>query len=404
MSTPSAAGDDADDAGEVDEYFDDENVPPPRSIKKSKQTNWTRAEYLAAYVAEKIASSAQGESRAIAREEGAENRWQGAVKVVVDSKAWDKDIDGSFEDSIAQRKGRVGTIYQNGHKVQQLVTRLHHYFARAYGSVTKGTYNVPTGGTPQDTWDAAKTKLGTKWATSIVPSVSAAAQETAWFVFELLCPDSPYKTEDAVLKDYVNAHWHLNPAERGDDNTVPSLADQKAAKKRALGIGKDLLTQMPLPAVGGSSSDEVGARDARDAALMQLISNLSDSVSKQAAAMEKFLIGDVPQPAPGVHLEDEEAELLRRLELIRSRKRQGADLCKTRQGIEVQLAGVGQPTDVGDLETDVACGDVHEDIHQDEHEQEQEQEQNNAHDDDNTQKASPHATRRSSRVRKPSRR
>ena len=69
-------------------------------------------------MAEKIASSAQGESRAIAREEGAENRWQGAVKVVVDSKAWDKDIDGSFEDSIAQRKGRVGTIYQNGHKVQ----------------------------------------------------------------------------------------------------------------------------------------------------------------------------------------------------------------------------------------------------------------------------------------------
>ena len=267
-------------------------------------------------MAQKIASSAQGESRGIAREEGAETGWQGAVDTVVAAKAWDKDIDGSSADSIEQRKDRLGTIYQNGHKIQQLVTRLHHYFARAYGSVTRGTYVVPTGETPQDTWNQAKTKLGRKWATITAPSVSPAAQETAWSVFELLCPDSPYKTGDSVLKDYVNGHWHLNPAERGDDNKVPSLADQKAAKKRARELGKDLVTQMPLPAVGGSSSDQVGTRDARDAALMQLISNLSDSVSKQAAAMEKFLIGDVPQPATGAHMEVEEAELLRRLELI----------------------------------------------------------------------------------------
>ena len=40
------------------------------------------------------------------------------VEVVVDAKAWDKDIDGLSKDSIEQRKDRLGTIYQNGHKVQ----------------------------------------------------------------------------------------------------------------------------------------------------------------------------------------------------------------------------------------------------------------------------------------------
>ena len=78
--------------------------------------------------------------------------------------------------------------------------RLHHYFARAYASVTQGTYAVPTGGNPQDTWNEAKTKLGKKWATNTAPNVSAAAQETAWFVFELLCPDLPYKMGDSVCR------------------------------------------------------------------------------------------------------------------------------------------------------------------------------------------------------------
>lgn len=50
-----------------------------------------------------------------------------------------------------------------------------------------------------------------------------------------------------VLRDYVYERWYLDLGLRKDGAAVPSQGDQKAAKRRVLGMGKDLLTQMKLP-------------------------------------------------------------------------------------------------------------------------------------------------------------
>ena len=58
-----------------------------------------------------------------------------------------------------------------------------------------------------------------------------------------------------VLRDYVYERWYLDLGLRKDGAAVPSQGDQKAAKRRVLGMGKDLLTQMKLPSASAPSHD-----------------------------------------------------------------------------------------------------------------------------------------------------
>ena len=312
-------------------------------------------------------------------------------------------MDPEPELSKKTRQARHGTIYQNGHKVSTWVTRLHHRFARQYKRETGGTY-VPSSGDNDGsvTWRRARESLDDAWAEHAQPKITKKQREAAWFIFELLCPDSPRKTTANILRDYVNEHWYLNPDLRKDSAMVPTQNDQKAAKRRALGMGKDLVTQMTLPAVDVSSRD--AHRDANDGAILQLISQLSESVNKQQVVLERFfdMSAGTPQTGARAVFEDDEAELLRRLEAVRARKREVVDLEQSVEEIETQRARGDTLSDAdGELGAGITCGDKQK------REGEQEQEVgNSAHHAVCAvpQTAPPDTTRRSTRVRKRPRR
>jgi len=105
--------------------------------------------------------------------------------------------------------------------------------------------------------------------------------EACLLAFRIVCPSSPYLPAESDLRSYVDTAFALNPAERLDQETVPTQAELRRYKKRQLKIAANDMVYGQIP--NASTTEHVGSERQE---LMGFVRELREHLRAEAARGE----------------------------------------------------------------------------------------------------------------------
>ena len=124
-----------------------------------------------------------------------------------------------------------GAIYLKGDALKQGLKSYCQEFGTLYPGFSKNNYAPSSGDNDCTvTWNATEIACASHFRTSTAQLL--AGIEACQLAFRIVCPSSPYLPKEPDLRSYVDTA--LNPAERLDQETVPTHAELRQYKKKEL--------------------------------------------------------------------------------------------------------------------------------------------------------------------------
>ena len=238
-------GQDADDADrENDDLYGDENVDTgreqeaPPTGKRGRSPNWLPCELVAAFLCRQHAVREKGcQSKLVERQNAATRVYSSIIHTLDDLGlcSWSdggdgRKLPGNARGSVTQRTAPhvESKIYSKGDGVKASLKLYAQTFSRLYVVNSKNGYSPSTGDNDgKITWGATER--------ACVDEVSVPVGFDALrLAYRIVCASSPHLTTDQSLLTYVDAAFALDPAQRLDQEDVPTAKDLKAHQKRRM--------------------------------------------------------------------------------------------------------------------------------------------------------------------------
>ena len=254
---------DADGTAE-DAAFADENeslnpaTEPPTTGKKKRgrSPNWLACEIVGALLARKYASrDGAASSRREVRQNSAALVYPAIIRALDRAGlcTWSLEsgkLPQSADESVRVRTEATAqaTIYTKGDALKQGLKSYCQEFGTLYPGFSKNNY-APSSGDNDGTvtWNATEVACASHFRSSTAQLL--AGIEACQLAFRIVCPSSPYLPEESDLRSYVDTAFALNPAERLDQEKVPTQAELRQYKKRQLKVAANDMVYGQIPNV-----------------------------------------------------------------------------------------------------------------------------------------------------------
>jgi hypothetical protein len=288
---------DADNGTEEDVAFADENEPlslttePPTTGKKGRKgrsPNWLACEIVGALLARQYASRNGGAtSRREVRQQSAAFIYPKLIRLLDSAGlcSWSLEsgkLPQSADESVKVRtsKKAEAALYQKGDALKQGLKTYCQQFGTLYPGFSKNSY-APSSGDNDGTvtWNATEVECAKRLKDDRTQLV--AGIESCQLAFRIVCPSSPYLPADADLRSYVDTAFALNPAERLDQETVPTQAELREYKKRQLRIAANDMVYGQI-----RNTDAIERADSDRQELMGFVKELREHLRAEAALGE----------------------------------------------------------------------------------------------------------------------
>jgi len=238
-------GQDADDAdGENDDLYGDENVDTGRELeapstgKRGRSPNWLPCELVCALLCRQHAVREKGcQSKLVERQNAAARAYSSIIHTLDDLGlcSWSdggdrRKLPGNARESVTQRTAPhvESKIYSKGDGVKASLKLYAQKFGSLYPIHSKNGYSPGTGDNDgKIAWDATERACVGELSLPI-------SLDTLRSAYRIVCASSPHLTTDQSLLTYVDAAFALDPAQRLDQEDVPTEKDLKEHKKRRL--------------------------------------------------------------------------------------------------------------------------------------------------------------------------
>ena len=239
---PSQDADDAD--GDNDDLYGDENVDTgreqeaPPTGKRGRSANWLPCELVAAFLCRQNAVREQGcQSKLVIRQNTAARVYSSIIHALDDEGlcAWSdggdgRKLPGNARESVTQRTAPhvESKIYSKGDGVKASLKLYAQKFGSLYPIHSKNGYSPGTGDNDgKIAWDATERACVGELSLPI-------SLDTLRSAYRIVCASSPHLATDQSLLTYVDAAFALDPAQRLDQEDVPTEKDLKAHQKRRM--------------------------------------------------------------------------------------------------------------------------------------------------------------------------
>lgn len=305
---------------EDDLAFADENEPlslttePPTTGKKKRgrSPNWLACEIVGALLARQYASRDGGaSSRREVRQSSAARVYPAIIRALdrAGRCSWSSEsgkLPQSADESVKVRTDKTAeaAIYQKGDALKQGLKTYCQQFGTLYPGFSKNSY-APSSGDNDGTvtWNATEVECAKRLkadGTQLVAGI-----ESCQLAFRIVCSSSPYLPEESDLRSYIDTAFALNPAERLDQETVPTQAELRLYKKRQLKIAANDMVYGQIP-----NTDATERADSDRRELMGFVKELREMMRTDMARDE----GRVLQTQDTIHdTADYERELREKL-------------------------------------------------------------------------------------------
>lgn len=282
---------------EDDLAFADENEPlslttePPTTGKKKRgrSPNWLACEIVGALLARQYASRDGGaSSRREVRESSAARVYPAIIRALDRAGlcSWSsergKQLPQSADESVKVRTDKTAeaAIYQKGDALKQGLKTYCQQFGTLYPGFSKNSY-APSSGDNDGTvtWNATEVECAKRLkadGTQLVAGI-----ESCKLAFRIVCSSSPYLPEESDLRSYIDTAFALNPAERLDQETVPTQAELRLYKKRQLKIAANDMVYGQIP-----NTDATERADSDRRELMGFVKELREMMRTDMAPDE----------------------------------------------------------------------------------------------------------------------
>jgi chaperonin cofactor prefoldin len=239
---PSQDADDAD--GENDDLYGDENVDTareqeaPPTGKKGRSANWLPCELVCALLCRQHAVREKGCQSKLAERQNAAARVYSSIIHTLDDLglcSWSdggdgRKLPGNARESVTQRTAPhvESKIYAKGNGVKASLKLYAQSFSRLYVVNSKNGYSPSTGDNDgKITWGATEQACVGELSVPV-------GFDALRLAYRIVCASSPHLTTDKSLLTYVDAAFALDPAQRLDQEDVPTEKDLKAHQKRRM--------------------------------------------------------------------------------------------------------------------------------------------------------------------------
>lgn len=282
---------------EDDLAFADENEPlslttePPTTGKKKRgrSPNWLACEIVGALLARQYASRDGGaSSRREVRQSSAARVYPAIIRALDRAGlcSWSsergKQLPQSADESVKVRTDKTAeaAIYQKGDALKQGLKTYCQQFGTLYPGFSKNSY-APSSGDNDGTvtWNATEVECAKRLkadGTQLVAGI-----ESCKLAFRIVCSSSPYLPEESDLRSYIDTAFALNPAERLDQETVPTQAELRLYKKRQLKIAANDMVYGQIP-----NTDATERADSDRRELMGFVKELREMMRTDMAPDE----------------------------------------------------------------------------------------------------------------------
>ena len=281
---------------EDDLAFADENEPlslttePPTTGKKKRgrSPNWLACEIVGALLARQYASRDGGaSSRREVRESSAARVYPAIIRALDRAGlcSWSSEsgkLPRSADESVKVRTDKTAeaAIYQKGDALKQGLKTYCQQFGTLYPGFSKNSY-APSSGDNDGTvtWNATEVECAKRLkadGTQLVAGI-----ESCKLAFRIVCSSSPYLPEESDLRSYIDTAFALNPAERLDQETVPTQAELRLYKKRQLKIAANDMVYGQIP-----NTDATERADSDRRELMGFVKELREMMHTDMARDE----------------------------------------------------------------------------------------------------------------------
>ena len=238
-------GQDADDAdGENDDLYGDENVDTGRELeapstgKRGRSPNWLPCELVCALLCRQHAVREKGcQSKLVERQNAAARAYSSIIHTLDDLGlcSWSdggdrRKLPGNARESVTQRTAPhvESKIYSKGDGVKASLKLYAQTFSRLYVVNSKNGYSPSTGDNDgKTTWGATEQACVGELSVPV-------GFDALRLAYRIVCASSPHLTTDKSLLTYVDAAFALDPAQRLDQEDVPTEKDLKAHQKRRM--------------------------------------------------------------------------------------------------------------------------------------------------------------------------
>ena len=239
---PSQDADDAD--GENDDLYGDENVDTsreqeaPPTGKRGRSPNWLPCELVCALLCRQHAVREKGcQSKLVERQNAAARVYSSIIHTLDDLGlcSWSdggdgRKLPGNARESVTQRTAPhvESKIYSKGDGVKASLKLYAQSFGRLYVVNSKNGYSPSTGDNDgKITWGATEQACVGELSVPV-------GFDALRLAYRIVCASSPHLTTDKSLLTYVDAAFALDPAQRLDQEDVPTEKDLKAHQKRRM--------------------------------------------------------------------------------------------------------------------------------------------------------------------------
>ena len=265
VTTPRAEDEPGDvDGTAEDSAFADENeslnpaTEPPTTGKKKRgrSPNWLACEIVGALLARQYASrDGAASSRREVRQNSAALVYPAIIRALDRAGLCTWSLESGKLPQSADESVRVRTeataqaaIYTKGDALKQGLKSYCQEFGTLYPGFSKNNY-APSSGDNDGTvtWNATEVATARHFRGSAAQLLGGI--EACQFAFRIVCPSSPYLPEESDLRSYVDTAFALNPAERLDQETIPTQAELRRYKKRQLKVAANDMVYGQIPNV-----------------------------------------------------------------------------------------------------------------------------------------------------------
>ena len=230
----------------------DENDGPDNAFaplterKRGRSANWTPCEQVGAFLARQVAVREHGSQSKTALRINTAARAYPAIICALDQEGlcvWSDVRDstklpGSASESIQQQTAPSvdSKILSKGDLLRNSLKIYSQTFGRLYPDFSKNGYFPGTGdndGTAA--WRATESACVHELRSSALP----AGVEASQLAYRIVCSSSPYLPQNTALRTHIDASFALDPAQRLDQEDVPTEKDLKAHIKRRMTEAKN---------------------------------------------------------------------------------------------------------------------------------------------------------------------
>ena len=249
--------------GTVDDvaYADENEVgslatEPPTTGKKKRgrSPNWLACEIVAAFLARQYASrDGAASSKREVRQNSAARVYPAILRALDRAGlcSWSLEsgkLPQSAQESVTSRTDKTAeaAIYLKGDALKQGLKTYCQEFGTLYPGFSKNGYTPSSGDNDGTvTWNATELECAKRLKTGGTQLVTGI--ESCQLAFRIVCPSSPYLPEELDLRSYIDTAFALNPADRLDQETVPTQAELRQHKKRQLRIAANDMVYGQVP-------------------------------------------------------------------------------------------------------------------------------------------------------------